>query len=45
VIVFIGTNDIRREASAAEVIAGLETIASGAGQGDEITGVTIIPRT
>jgi lysophospholipase L1-like esterase len=45
VIVFIGTNDIRREASAAEVIAGLETIAAKArARGMRVTGVTIIPR-
>jgi lysophospholipase L1-like esterase len=45
VIVFIGTNDIRREASAAEVIAGLETIAGKVrARGMKITGVTIIPR-
>ncbi len=45
VIVFIGTNDIRREASAADVIAGLETIAAKArARGMKVTGVTIIPR-
>jgi lysophospholipase L1-like esterase len=45
VIVFIGTNDIRREATAAEVIAGLETIASRVrAKGMKVTGVTIIPR-
>src|SRR5205085_12254973 len=42
VIVFIGTNDIRREATAAEVIAGLETIASRVrAKGMKVTGVTI----
>jgi lysophospholipase L1-like esterase len=45
VIVFIGTNDIRREASAADVISGLETIASRVkARGMKVTGVTIIPR-
>jgi lysophospholipase L1-like esterase len=45
VIVFIGTNDIRREASAAEVIAGLDTIAARIkARGMKVTGVTIIPR-
>jgi lysophospholipase L1-like esterase len=45
VIVFIGTNDIRREASAAQVISGLETIASRVrAKGMKVTGVTIIPR-
>jgi lysophospholipase L1-like esterase len=45
VIVFIGTNDIRREASAADVIAGLETIAARVkAKGMNVTGVTIIPR-
>jgi len=45
VIVFIGTNDIRREASAADVIAGLGTIASRVkARGMKVTGVTIIPR-
>jgi lysophospholipase L1-like esterase len=45
VIVFIGTNDIRREASAADVISGLETIASRVkAHGMKVTGVTIIPR-
>ena len=45
VIVFMGTNDIRREASAAEVIAGLETIVTRVkARGLKVTGVTIIPR-
>jgi len=45
VIVFIGTNDIRREASAAEVIAGLDTIIGRVkAHGLKGTGVTIIPR-
>jgi lysophospholipase L1-like esterase len=45
VIVFIGTNDIRREATAAEVMKGLETIASKVkARGMKVTGVTIIPR-
>ena len=45
VIVFMGTNDIRREASAADVIAGLETIVTRVkARGLKVTGVTIIPR-
>ena len=45
VIVFMGTNDIRREASAADVIAGLETIARRVkARGLKVTGATIIPR-
>ena len=45
VIVFMGTNDIRREASAADVIAGLETIATRVkARGLKVTGATIIPR-
>jgi lysophospholipase L1-like esterase len=45
VIVFMGTNDIRREASAAEVMKGLETIVTRVkARGLKVTGVTIIPR-
>lgn len=45
VIVFMGTNDIRREASAADVIASLETVVTRVkARGLKVTGVTIIPR-
>lgn len=45
VIVFMGTNDIRREASAAQVIAGLQDIARRArAHGLKVIGVTIVPR-
>jgi lysophospholipase L1-like esterase len=45
VILFMGTNDIRREASAAQVIAGMqEIIARVRASGHKIIGVTIIPR-
>lgn len=45
VIVFVGTNDIRRDAPAAQVIAGLEDIARRVkARGLRVTGVTIIPR-
>ena len=45
VILFMGTNDIRREASAAQVIAGMENIISRVkARGLTIIGVTIIPR-
>ena len=45
VILFMGTNDIRREASARQVIAGMETIIEQVhARGLEIHGVTIIPR-
>ena len=45
VILFMGTNDIRREARAAQVIAGMqEIIRRVKGRGLKIVGVTIIPR-
>ena len=45
VILFMGTNDIRRDASARQVIAGMETIIEQAhARGLRIHGVTIIPR-
>ena len=45
VILFMGTNDIRREASARQVIAGMETIVEQVhARGLRIHGVTIIPR-
>lgn len=45
VILFMGTNDIRREASAQQVIAGMETIIEQVhARGLRIHGVTIIPR-
>lgn len=45
VILFMGTNDIRREASAAQVIAGMQEIIDGVhARGLPIIGVTIIPR-
>jgi lysophospholipase L1-like esterase len=45
VILFMGTNDIRRGASAAQVIAGMQTIIKRVkARGLRITGVTIIPR-
>jgi lysophospholipase L1-like esterase len=45
VVLFMGTNDIRREASAAQVIAGMENIIQRAkDHGLKIIGVTIIPR-
>lgn len=45
VIVFMGTNDIRREASASQVIAGLQNIAQRArARGLKVIGVTIVPR-
>jgi len=45
VILFMGTNDIRREASAEQVIAGTETIIERVhARGLKIHGVTIIPR-
>ncbi len=45
VIVFMGTNDIRREASAAQLIAGIEGIAARVkARGLKIIGATIIPR-
>ena len=45
VILFMGTNDIRREASARQVIAGTQSIIEQAhARGIRIHGVTIIPR-
>jgi lysophospholipase L1-like esterase len=45
VIFFMGTNDIRREAPAAQVIAGMEDIATRVkARGLKIIGSTIIPR-
>jgi len=45
VILFMGTNDIRREASAAQVIAGMQEIIKRVkARGLKIIGVTIIPR-
>ena len=45
VILFMGTNDIRREASVAQVVSGLSTIVARVkGKGIKITGATIIPR-
>ena len=45
VILFMGTNDIRREASAQQVIAGMQTIIERVhALGLKIHGVTIIPR-
>ena len=45
VILFMGTNDIRRDASARLVIAGMETIIQHArARGLQVHGVTIIPR-
>ena len=45
VILFMGTNDIRREASAQQVIAGMQTIIERVhARGLKIHGVTIIPR-
>jgi lysophospholipase L1-like esterase len=45
VIVFMGTNDIRREASAEQVINGLkDIIARVKARGLKIIGVTIVPR-
>ena len=45
VILFMGTNDIRREASAARVIAGTEAIVSRLrARGLRVTGSTVIPR-
>jgi lysophospholipase L1-like esterase len=45
VILFMGTNDIRREASAAQVIAGMQEIIDRVkARGLAIIGVTIIPR-
>jgi lysophospholipase L1-like esterase len=45
VVVFMGTNDIRREASAEQVIIGLKEIISRVrARGLKIIGVTIVPR-
>ncbi len=45
VMLFMGTNDIRREASAAQVIAGMQDIIEQVkARGLKIIGVTIIPR-
>ena len=45
VILFMGTNDIRREASARQVIAGMQTLIERVhARGLKIHGVTIIPR-
>jgi lysophospholipase L1-like esterase len=45
VVVFMGTNDIRREASAEQVISGLkEIIARTRARGLKVIGVTIVPR-
>jgi lysophospholipase L1-like esterase len=45
VILFMGTNDIRREASAAQVIAGMQDVIKRVkARGLKIIGVTVIPR-
>ena len=45
VILFMGTNDLRREAPAGQVIAGMQDIATRVkARGLKIIGVTIIPR-
>jgi lysophospholipase L1-like esterase len=45
VVLFMGTNDIRREASAAQVIAGMQNIIDRVrAHGIKIIGATIIPR-
>ncbi|MBI4886249.1 MAG: SGNH/GDSL hydrolase family protein [Acidobacteria bacterium] len=45
VVVFMGTNDIRREAPAAQVIAGMQEVATRVkARGLKVIGVTIIPR-
>jgi lysophospholipase L1-like esterase len=45
VILFMGTNDIRREATAGQVIAGMQDIITRVkARGLKIVGVTIIPR-
>jgi lysophospholipase L1-like esterase len=45
VVVFMGTNDIRREASAEQVITGLKDIAARVkARGWKIIGVTVVPR-
>jgi len=45
VVLFMGTNDIRREVGASELIAGMKSIISRIkAQGIKVIGVTIIPR-
>jgi lysophospholipase L1-like esterase len=45
VVVFMGTNDIRREASAEQVISGLKDIVARVkARGLKVIGVTIVPR-
>jgi lysophospholipase L1-like esterase len=45
VVLFMGTNDIRREASAEQVIGGMKSVLSRVkGRGIKTIGVTIIPR-
>jgi lysophospholipase L1-like esterase len=45
VVLFMGTNDIRREASAAQVMAGISDIVKRVkARGLKVVGVTIIPR-
>lgn len=45
VIVFMGTNDIRRDAPAAQIMAGIENVAMRVkARGIKIIGATIIPR-
>ena len=45
VVLFMGTNDIRREASAAQIIGGMEDIIERVhANGIKIIGATIIPR-
>ena len=45
VVLFLGTNDLRRDATAEQVIAGLEEIVNRAkARGLTVIGVTIIPR-
>ena len=45
VIVFMGTNDLRREASVAQIEAGLaDIVARVKAKGLRVTGVTMIPR-
>jgi lysophospholipase L1-like esterase len=45
VVLFMGTNDIRRNASASQVIAGMQDVISRAkARGLKVIGVTIIPR-
>ena len=45
VILFMGTNDVRRDASAAQVIAGMQDVIRRVkAKGLKIVGVTMIPR-